>query len=324
MNIPAALISATLGTAFFAAGYAFYIQPPAFITDLALPEMLTPNHAKARAAVSRLLFNPASAQFASLRTVEVDTAKYVCGNVNAKDESGSYAGHHAFVYTVAVDFARIDDEGRISQKHAAFSACPAPDEEKVAQQKMALSPGALALVKAIQKNIPASGDLSTLSNMASQMSASDNSSSGASMQQQLGQLGGDPVREGSKGGTSGREGSKGGTSGTAASDNKNENDNKNESEWRSDRPPAAWPTFPPDHPLARPAAVLTPAQAIGFAKDVEDRWEESKSGNTKVRPSSEEIKEACRALLAIDPKNDRYPKAWAAFVRLRKIDRDAG
>jgi hypothetical protein len=335
MNIRAALISTALGTAFFAVGYTFYIQPPAFITDYVLP-ILSPNHAKARAAVSRLLLNPASAQFAPLRTVEVKAEKYVCGNVNAKDESGSYAGYYAFVYSVAIDFARIDDEGRISQKHAAFSACPATDEEKLAQQKMAISPGALALVKAIQKTIPASDDTSPLSQMASQMSAPDNNPSGASMQQQLGQLAGDPVPEGSrggtsapqasKGGTSGREGGKGGkggTSGTATSGNTNEND-KNESEWRADRPPAAWPTFPPDHPLGRPAAILTPAQAIGFAKDVEDRWEESKSGNAKVRPSSEEIREACRALLAIDPKNDRYPKAWAAFVRLRKIDRDAG
>jgi hypothetical protein len=323
MNIRAALISTDLGTAFFAAGITFYIQPPSFIADYELPAMLSPYHAKARAAVSRLLLNPASAQFAPLRTVEVGAAKYVCGNVDAKDESGSYAGYHAFVYTVAVDFARIDDDGRISQKHARFNACPAPDEEKVAQQKMAVSPGALALVKAIQKNIPASGDTSPLSNMESQMSASDNGSAGASMQQQLGQLAGDPVPEGSKGATAGREPSKGGTSGTAASDNKNENDNKNESEWRSDRPPAAWPSFPPDHPLGRPGAARTPALAFALAKDVEDRWEDSKSGKTKARPSSEEIREACRALLAIDPKNAQFPKAWAAFVRLRKIDRDA-
>lgn len=329
MNIRAALIATALGTAFFAVGTAFYIQPPSFITDYELPAMLSPHQAKARAAVSRLLLNPASAQFAPLRTVEVGAAKYVCGNVNAKDESGSYAGYHAFVYTVAVDFARIDDEGRISQKHATFHACPAPDEEKVAQQQMAVSPGALALVKAIQKNIPASGDQSTLSKLASQMPTSDNGSSGASMQQQLGQLAGDPVREHSKGGTSGREGnrgatsgregSKGGTPGTATSDKI-----ENESEWRSDRPPAAWPVFPPDHPLGRPAANRTPALAFALAKDVEDRWEESKSGNMKTRPSSEEIREACRALLAIDPKNDQFPKAWAAFVRLRKINRGAG
>lgn len=208
--------------------------------------MLAPNHSNARAAVLRLLFNPASAQFDLLRTVEVDAAKYVCGNVNATDESGSYAGYHAFVYTVAVDFARIDDDGRIAQRHAAFSACPMSDEEKVAQQKM--SPGALALVKATQKNIPASGDPSTLSKMASQMSAPDKSSSGAPMEQQLGQLGGAV-----------REGSKGVKSAIRAPDKA--------SEWRSDRPPAAWPTFRSDHPPGRP--VRTPAQAIALAKDVE-------------------------------------------------------
>lgn len=319
MNIRAALISSALGTAFFAAGITFYIQPPSFITDYELPAMLSPYHAKARAAVSRLLLNPASAQFAPLRTVEVGAAKYVCGNVDAKDKSGFYGGYHAFVYTVAVDFARIDDEGRISQKHARFSACPAPDEEKVAQQKTAVSPGALAVVKAIQKNVPASGDQSALSNTASQMSASNNGSSGATMQQQLGQMAGDPVLEGGKGGTSGREGSNGGMHRTTVSDKI-----ENESGWRSDRPPAAWPVFPPYHPLGGPAANRTPALAFALAKDVEDRWEESKSAEMKVRPSSEEIREACRAQLAIDPKNDQFPKAWAAFVRLRKMDRGAG
>jgi hypothetical protein len=130
---------------------AYYIQLSLFITDDALLAMLAPNHSNARAAVLRLLFNPASAQFDLLKTVDVDAAKYVCGNVNAKDESGSYAGYHAFVYIVAVDFARIDDEGRIAQRHAAFSACPMSDEEMVAQQKTSISPGALSLVKAIQK-----------------------------------------------------------------------------------------------------------------------------------------------------------------------------
>jgi hypothetical protein len=306
MNIPAALISASLGAAFFAAGLAYYIQPSLFIADDALLAMLAPNHSNASAAVLRLLFNPASAQFDLLRTVDVDAAKYVCVNVNAKDESGSYAGYHAFVYTVAVDFARIDDEGRIAQRHAAFSACPMSDEEKVAQQKTSISPGALSLVKAIQKNIPASGDPSTLSKMASQMSAPDKSSSGAPMEQQLGQLGGGPVREGSKGVKSA----------IRAPDKA--------SEWRSDQPPAAWPTFRSDHPPGRPAAIRTRAEAIALAKDVEDRWEQSKAGNTNVRPSSEEIKEACRALLAINPKDSQFPEAWAAFVRLYKIDHDAG
>jgi hypothetical protein len=305
MNIPAALISASLGAALFAAGLTYYIQPSLFVTDEALLAMLAPNHSNARAAVSRLLFNPASAQFDLLRTVEVDAAKYVCGNVNAKDGSGSYAGYHAFVYTVSVDFARIDDDGRIAQRHAAFSACPVSDEEKVAQQQMSVSPGALSLVKGIQKNIPSSGDPSTLSKMASQMSASDRSSSGPPMEQQLGQLGG-----------AAREGSKAVTSGIRAPDQA--------SEWRSDQPPAAWPTFRSDHPPARPAGIRTPAQAVALAKDVEDRWEESKAGNSKVRPSSEEIEEACRALLAINPKDKQFPEAWATFVRLYKIGHDTG
>ncbi|WP_375414449.1 hypothetical protein [uncultured Bradyrhizobium sp.] len=38
---------------------------------------------------------------------------------------------------------------------------------------MAVSPGALALVKTIQKNMPASGDASALSDMASQMPAAN-------------------------------------------------------------------------------------------------------------------------------------------------------
>src|SRR3954451_8849296 len=167
MNIPAALISTIIGAAFFAGGYSYYIQPPSFMTDYALPAMLAPNHAKARAAVTRLLLNPGSAEFDLLKTVNVSAAKYVCGNVNAKDQSGSYAGYHAFVYTVDVDFARIDDNGRISQKHAAFKACPAVEEEEPAQKQIAISPGALAVAKAIQKTIPASGDPAALSKMAS-------------------------------------------------------------------------------------------------------------------------------------------------------------
>jgi hypothetical protein len=41
-----------------------------------------------------------------------------------------------------------------------------------------------------------------------------------------------------------------------------------------------------------------------------------------MRPSAEDIDEACRALLSIDPKDTEYPKAWAAFTRLQKISRD--
>ena len=63
--------------------------------------------------------------------------------------------------------------------------------------------------------------------------------------------------------------------------------------------------------------------AMALAKDIEDRWEQSRYGDTKGRPSADEIQEACRALLTIDPKDNEFPKAWAAFVRLRKIEREA-
>jgi hypothetical protein len=306
MNIVAALVATAVGAAFFGAASTYYYQPDFIDPDYTLLGMLNTNHSKARAAVSRLLIDPASAQFELLRSVETDAAKYVCGNVNAKDKSGSYAGYHAFVYTVAMDLAHIDDDGRIAQAHGAFRACPISAEEEAAKQKMAISPGALSIVKIIQKNIT-TDDPSVLSTMASQTSKGGKLSSGGTTEQQLSRLGG---QSGSAGQQSADSGSK------AALDT--------ETEWRGDRPPAAWPMFAPDHPLGKPAERRTPAQAIALAKDVEDRWEQSKSGNPKIRPSSEEIREACRALLAINPKHAEFPKAWAAFVRLRKIDREAG
>src|SRR4051812_3382603 len=119
MNTPAALISAGVGAAFFAAASVFYYQPSFIRPDYALDAILTTNNSKARAAVTRLLLNPSSAQFDGLRSVQVDNRKYVCGSVNAKDKSGAYTGHRAFVYTVAIDFARIDDDGEIAQRHDA-------------------------------------------------------------------------------------------------------------------------------------------------------------------------------------------------------------
>jgi hypothetical protein len=308
VNIPALLISTAMGAAFFGAASVYYYQPAFIKVDFAQFSVLNTDHAKARAAVSRLLINPASAQFDQLRSVEVETAKYVCGNVNAKENSGSYAGNRAFVYTIAIDFARIDDDGRIAQRHAPFTACPLSEEEKVAQRKLPISPATLSVLKTIQKNIPASSDPSTLSTLASQMSAGGRSSSGTSMEQELGQMG---DRSGSGGQQEANSGNK-----QAAPDE--------ESKWRGDRPPVAWPMFPRNHPLGRPTVNRTAAEAIALTKGVEDRWEQSKSLNAKVRPSSEEIKEAYRALLAIDRKNDEFPQAWAAFVRLRKIDREAG
>jgi hypothetical protein len=331
MNVSAALISAGVGAAFFATASVLYYQPALMDSDYVL-NIFTRTQSKARAAVSRLLINPSSAEFGVLRTVQVDAAKYVCGGVNAKDKSGSYAGYRAFVYTAAIDFAYIDDDGRIAQKHAGFKPCPVSEEEK---QKMPLSPDALSMLKNIQKIAPA-GDASTLSAMASQMSPGGGGPAGATLEQQVSHMSGQLVSAGPLGsrgqlGLAGQLGSAG-SSGSAAQPGSAGQQQANstfkaaldnESEWRSDWPPAAWPMFPSDHPLARPAPVRTPAQAIAVAEDVERRWMQFKAGDSKARPSSDDIKEALRALLAINPKNEEFPKAWAAFVRLRKIERDA-
>lgn len=303
MRIPVVLFSAGIGAAFFALGSIFYYQP--FIGNYSLDAILATNHSKARAAVSRLLLNPASAEFDVLRSVQVDGSKYVCGRVNAKDRSGTYAGYRAFVYTVAIDFARIDDNGEIAQRHDAFKTCPLSEEEQLAQQKMAISPGALSVLKTMQKVIPPA-DPSTLSTMASQVSPPSGKSSGATTEQLLGQLAGQPGSEGQQSISTFKAGL------------------DSESGWRSDRPPGAWPVFPPDHPLSKPTQKRTTAQAIALAAEIEQRWAQFKAGNSTARPSVDDIREALRALLAIGPKDERFPRAWAAFVRLRKIERDAG
>jgi hypothetical protein len=309
MKIPAALISVGVGAVFFTVASVFYYQP-SFIGDYALEAILNTNHSRARAAVSRLLFNPASAQFDVLRSVQVDAAKYVCGHVNAKDKSGAYAGYKAFVYTVAIDFARIDDDGQIAQKHDAFKTCPlSEEEEKLEQQKLAISPGALSTLKTIQKVIP-TADPSTLSTMASQLPSPAGKSPPATTEQQLGQLGqlaGQP-------GSAGQQQSN--LTFKAALDS--------EGDWRGDRPPAAWPVFPREHPLSKPVKKRTTVQAITLAAGVEERWAQFKAGNSTARPSPDDIREALRGLLAIDPKDEGFPQAWAAFVRLRKIERDLG
>jgi hypothetical protein len=210
MNLPAMLIGAGIGAIFFAAELTYYYTPSWINTDR-LWDSLSSDHSRARAAVSRLLINPASAQFGLLRSVEAGAARYVCGDVKAKDKTGQYSEYRAFVYTTAADFARIDDDGRIAQRHASFHPCPIADGTKVAQQNALTSPGALAMVQKITPK-PEPG----------------------AMEQQLGQLGGQ-----ASAGASRVTGQQSATLGTALG---------NELEWRSDRPPAAWPTFPPITP----------------------------------------------------------------------------
>ena len=66
----------------------------------------------------------------------------------------------------------------------------------------------------------------------------------------------------------------------------------------------------------------TAAEALALAKEIEARWDQSRTLQPPTkRVSSEEIRTTRCALLAIDPADKDYPQAWAAFVRLRNIDR---
>jgi hypothetical protein len=312
MNGPAALISAGLGAMFLAAASMFYYQPAFISPDLALDQIFTTNHSKARAAVARLLLDSSSAKFDVMRSVQVEAAKFVCGNVNAKDKTGTYAGNKAFVYTVAIDFARIDDDGQIAQRHDAFKTCPmSAEEQTISDMKLKIPPGAIEMAKKIQKAMPTT-DESVLTDLSSQMSAGQ-LPTGANAQA-LRQAAGSPG--GNHGGPSVTGGAPTGATFKPTLDIENE--------WRAERPPAAWPLFPADHPLSKPAAPRSPARSLAVANDVEARWIQFRAGATKQRPSAEEMRQALRALLAIDPKDETYPQAWAVFVRLRKIERDAG
>ena len=317
MNVPALLIAAGIGVAFFAAEYAWYYQPQLINPDVVL-DLFSTEHVKARAAVRRVLTDPASAQFSTLRSVEAGASRYVCGAVKAKDKSGQLA-EAAFVYAVAVDFARIDDnEGRITQQRSVFKSCPMADEETIAQQDMAMPPGALSMAKTMQKVVPnvAPPSVSTLTKLAP---SAAQGSPGGTTEQQLRQF----VGQTTTGVSVHEDGQRGGQQGALHASPTGEGARPNESTWRADQPPAAWPIFPLDHPLARPTRKRTPAEVFALSRDVEQRWEKSRSSaNARMRPSAEEIQETCRALLTIDPKDKEYPKAWAAFVRLRKIDRD--
>ncbi len=154
MNIPAAIISVVFGAALFAGMNAFHYRPSLVTPDYSLGMIFATKHSKARTAVTRLLIDPASADFSALRSVEEDAAEYVCGTVRAKDKSGHYVEYRAFVYTVTTDLARIDDDGRIAHRHGAFRRCPISEEEDVALRKMPIMPGTASMAKAIQTIMP--------------------------------------------------------------------------------------------------------------------------------------------------------------------------
>lgn len=305
MNVPGILIAVAFGGAFFAIEYGLYYQPDILNPDV-LISTFSPEHKRARAAVRHALINPDSAKFGTLRSVEADAARYVCGAVNAMDKSGRSV-NAAFVFTVAADFARIDDDGRITHYQSGYRPCPT-GEDNVVQQRPAASPGLTSVVKAVQKVAP-EGLPSAASVLTTPALSAGGSSSGGTMEQQVRELAArtvppDAATRQQPNPAATREVAK-------------------ESEWHAERPPAAWPTFPANHLLAKPTRKRTPSEAMKLAKDVEDRWKQAESSNDiSMRPSAEDINEACRALLTIDSKDAEYPKAWAAFTRLQKMSRD--
>ncbi|MGJ4889563.1 hypothetical protein ACQR1Y_15290 [Bradyrhizobium sp. HKCCYLRH3099] len=315
MNVPALLIATAFGAAFLAAELRWQIHPSTTISPTVVMSALSSEHMKARTAVRNVLLDPDSAQFESMRSVTEGTSKLVCGLVKARDRSGSLS-QAAFVYAVDIDFARVDDGGRMTRQQSAYRPCPAPEAEQTIAQtdkKLTLSPTALALVKTAQKLIP-EGDPATLTELSATLAPGGASGGGGAggqrMEQQIGALAARTALP-APGGTSGQGGT--GTERVAVS---------KPVEWRADQPPRAWPKFPQGHPLAEPAPKRPPADALAMAKDVEERWKRSEAaGDPRLRPSSKQIREACRALLTIDTIDIEYRQAWAAFVRLQEMDR---
>src|SRR3954463_14535124 len=128
MNVRAFVGATCIGTAFFAAGYAWNYQPE-IINANEIWSMFESEHGKARAAVLRVLIAPNSAHFNGLRTIDANQAKYVCGSVKAMDKERQYV-EAAFVYTIAIDFARIDDDGRMTSQRSPYRPCPSAADDK--------------------------------------------------------------------------------------------------------------------------------------------------------------------------------------------------
>jgi len=314
MNKAAALISLGIGGAFLALEVVYPYRAAIFGSSIA--SLVNVNQSKARAAVASLLYDPNSAQFDGLRDVEVETVNYVCGDVKAKDRAGSYSASRAFVYEVKPDIARIDDDEQIARAHARYKPCPEDINPSLSQ------PLDLEKARQLLKLIP-KADPQTLATLKSSFETMqlDTGGGGKDLKSALGEFRSRTVI-----------GQLTAADAEAAADPNVPSiqaevsfaaDLKNEREWRDDRPPAAWPKFPSDDPLARPARKLTPQQAIALASDVEARWNSFKAGRSAQHPRSSQIEEALRALLSIEPRSVPFPKAWALFVRLRQIDREA-
>lgn len=216
------------------------------------------------------------------------------------------AGHYvaaAFVYTVASDLARVDDDGRITSRHSPYKPCPTAADVSIAERQTPIAPGALVVAKTVGRVLPQSG--------------------GGTMEQQLGQL---AAQTGAVAPESGPSLSSVGTGPALAqppSDPETKTAAESDSTWQADRPPAAWPALSSDQCQTKSMQLPTAAEALALAKDIEARWQRSRPLEVPTkRLLSEEIKRARCALLAIDPRDKEYPQALAAFVRLRNIDRE--
>lgn len=322
MNKTAAIIAVGVGSGFMALQIAFPQQMSGMLFGFSLDDFMAGDHARARAAVYKVLIDPQSAAFQDLRTVEAAKAKFVCGKVNSKDKSGIYAGYHAFVYERAGDVARIDDDGRVVKVLAAYRPCPVSEDAPPAPTVITIPPEAMAVAGKILKALPTietqAVPPAAAVALGSGSASGGTGGSGGSIQsgvqalaQSVPQLDRKPSGQGA---------------GNTQSPAKpvNEASRVNERDWRGDRPPTAWPVFAADHPLAKPASPRSNAETMALATEIEQRWSNLEAGRSKRRPSMSETREALRTLLAIDPASKEFPQAWALFVRLRKIDRDAG
>jgi hypothetical protein len=301
MNLRASIIATCVGAAFLGVGYAWNYQPDIINPDEVWSAFQS-EHRKARAAVSRLLIAPHSARFSGLRTVEADAARYVCGAVKAMNKSGHYADA-AFVYTVANDLARVDDDGRITSQHSSYKPCPTAADDSIAERQAPIAPGALIVAKMVETVIPRSG--------------------GGTMEQQLGQLAAQTAAVAPEAGRSLSPIGTGPALTRPPSGSEAKTAAESDSIWQADRPPAAWPAFSSDQCPTKSTQRPTAAEALTLANDIEARWQRSRPSEVPTkRLLSEEITKARCALLVIDPRDKEYPQAWAAFVRLRTIDRD--
>ena len=306
MKIIPAIIAIGFGGCFLAAELRFNYYPPVAVVSMSSFESAEEKHA--RASVLALLFYPESASIDGMHTVKPDGALYVCGSVNSKDRSGSYAGSRGFVYEVAHDFAIIDNDETIARSHRTFRPCPDEDAKPkpFVVDVEQLSKIAQALPKS---NIQIVTSLSPTSSSAS----TDGPRGNQDLRQGI-----EALRPNIQQNTPQQSA----VDGASTQSRPAIVSPPGESEWRSEQPPKSWPRFPPDDPLSKPEAAFANDEALELASDTERRWKRFESRKTTSRPSVTEIDEALRALMTIREQDPHYARAWASFVRLRKIRRD--